>query len=386
MDRVIANLSTLMEASGELKRCAHSFKDKAVIFNSGYGTSQELTRFLNDLQNSYVQIQENILNVNNLLKDYINEVEGLENKATYGTGSIKSSLVSEALRGINSTIIRVNLLTDGKAFLTNNKVSSFFASKLIKSKRDIYIITSTGSQNILTTSLKNALNMKGISIEDFNEHILSNIIEAGVGTRDAAVAAALSLVWDLYDQYDIRLPYLFGGQHAPSVWLAISNETGENLNRYPNTFYGVDANWGTSIVETQNGDVTYTNYGPDCSGFVSWVLHNAGFDDDHITDATGQGMLGAQYELGSSYVGQPGDLLSNSGHVLFIVGVDENVEVYYAAEAAGGADGVRISAVSFDSDKYTITDMSEYYENHAVYTNDDVDLFMEAYRAGYVLE
>lgn len=242
--------------------------------------------------------------------------------------------------------------------------------------------TSDNLDNVLTRSLKSALNSQGISVEEFNEYLLTNILAAGVGTRDAAVAAAISLVWTLYDAYGLRIPYTMCGQHYCSdVYM---KDTTTNVNRSAISFYGIDPNWGVELNPYRYIDSLYSRYGPDCSGFVSWILHNAGFDNSHVLGAVAQGEMGPQYSL-SSFVGQPGDVLSNSEHIMFIVGVDTQNKLYYVAHASGGSSGTKISTLSFSNTSYKITDMSSWYAEHAVYTEANEDEFIAAYRAGYVL-
>lgn len=256
-----------------------------------------------------------------------------------------------------------------------------------------FSVTSDGLTDILTTSLGQALNEQGVSVEEYNEYILGQILDAGVGTREAAVAAAKALVWTLYDGYGIRLPYMFGGQHSPAGYPAYLANTNINLNRWSYSFYGIDPYWGSSITTTYHNTVSYDRYGPDCSGFVSWILHNAGFDNSHVTDAAHQGALGEQYSIinDEGYIGQPGDLLTTSDHARFILGVDLENQVYYTVHAKGGSSGVVINTLPFYPtsaalQEYQITDMTEWYRDHALYTEENEEEFTNAYRAGYILE
>ena len=248
------------------------------------------------------------------------------------------------------------------------------------------LVTSVGTNDILTTSLRNFFESQGTSAEAFNEYILSNILSAGVGTRDAAVVTAVSLVGGLYQYYGVRLPYTLCGQH----YCADMMSGGINVNRPGTSFYGVDPNWGSSISNNSNGTytyyyngstATYTRYGPDCSGFISWVLHNAGFNAT-VLGADDQGNLGTKYALNGTQVGEPGDLLWHSGHIMMIVGVDTDAQIYYIAHASGGSQGVKINTVSFYSSEDYVVDMTEWYENNRLEVSEDE--FIQMFRDGYV--
>ena len=248
------------------------------------------------------------------------------------------------------------------------------------------LATSEGTTDILTTSLRNFLESQGTSVEAFNEYILSNILSAGVGTRDAAVVTAVSLVGGLYQYYGVRLPYTLCGQHYCTDMMS----GGVNVNRSGTSFYGADPNWGSTISNNSNGTytyyyngslATYTRYGPDCSGFISWVLHNAGFNAT-VLGADTQGNLGTKYALEGTQVGEPGDLLWHEGHIMMIVGVDTNAKVYYIAHASSGSQGVKINTVSFTSPGDYAVDMTKWYENNRLEVSDEE--FIEMFRAGYV--
>ena len=246
--------------------------------------------------------------------------------------------------------------------------------------------TSTGSNNIITADLETVLEQNGTSVEALNEYILSEIVNIGFGTRGAAVAVATSLVGGLYQNYRIRLPYTLCGQHYCTDFY---DESDINVNRPGNNFYGVDPKWGTRIHNQTSGgyrfisseyDATYTNYGPDCSGFISWVLHNAGFDNT-VLGADALGNLGTKTQFNGTNIGKPGDLVYHPGHIMIIVGVDDSRKVYYVAHAANGADGVKINTLSFDSSNNYVVDMSDWYSKHSAHiTADD---FRNGYINGY---
>lgn len=248
------------------------------------------------------------------------------------------------------------------------------------------LATSEGTNDILTMALSDLLASKGSSVEEFNEYLLSNILNAGIGTREAAIATAIITVGELYQNYGVRIPYTLCGQH----YCTDMYSNGVNVNRPGTSFFGVDPNWGSVISNSSNGTyryyyegswAVYTRYGPDCSGFISWLLHNAGFETT-VLGSTAQGNFGAKHALNGTQVGVPGDLLWNSGHVMFVVGVDTEAKVYYIAHASGGSDGVKISTMPFYSPGNYAIDMANWYENNRMDVTEEE--FVEMFRNGYV--
>ncbi len=245
------------------------------------------------------------------------------------------------------------------------------------------LVTSTGANDILTVSLDEFLTANGSSVEAFNEYILSEIMKVGFGTREAAVAVANATVGGLYQNYNARIPYTLCGQHYCND---MRNSEGSNVNRPGNSFYGVDPNWGTAIHNNSDGtyhyvsseyNSIYTGYGPDCSGFISWILYNAGFKAQ-VLGADTYGNLGPRYQLAGYNVGKPGDLVHHNGHIMMIVGVDESSKVYYIAHAAGGSEGVKINTLPFSSPNDYVVDMTTWYNNNKS------NITAEDFRAGYV--
>lgn len=252
------------------------------------------------------------------------------------------------------------------------------------------LTTSSGATNQLTKPLRDALQDFNVTPEEYNEFILKNIIESGFGTKSAVVAAAVTLVGGLEQNYNLRLNYTWSGQHGGTF----STLTGDTIiNRTSGTFYGVDPNWGTKIKKSSNG------YGPDCSGFVTWAIYNAGFSMSGVT-STALYRLGDNVEFDGSKHGEPGDLVysdvydydangayvKTGGHIALIVGVDESKKVYYIAQALNQNDGVVISTLSFKHSNYwthqKIVKMDEFYENNKL--NITEEEFIERFRAGYV--
>lgn len=244
------------------------------------------------------------------------------------------------------------------------------------------IATSTGSNDQIHMPLQDFLASKGSNVASFNDQIMNAVKQAGPGTRDGVIAAATSLVGTLYEQYSGRLPYTYGGGHG----MGIFNSNRQNIDRSTGTYYGADPLWGSPIYNARGGrftayingsSVPYYYYGPDCSAFIGWALKNGGFNGRPATD---QGHWGTRHYMDGTYKGQPGDLIWHTGHIMLIVGVDEDAQKYYIAHAAGGSEGVKINAVSFRWKDNYIVDMTNWYGSN-VTTNDPVE-YERLFQAG----
>lgn len=203
-----------------------------------------------------------------------------------------------------------------------------------------YVLSSDGDQ-ILHERLDTFLQSNGTSLEEFNNLIASNVQEAGYGTRAGVVAAAVTLIAELGNNYNVKVPYFWTGGHG-----SIS--------------VGAEASWGSNTCYTSANGQIYNYCGLDCSGFVTWAINNGGFSIPVQSSGTFVYLAGAKrVSLSSSAVLQAGDLLATSGHIILIVGVDDSG--YICAEAAGNETGVMFSRKSFDASSYYGIDMSGFY-------------------------
>ena len=205
------------------------------------------------------------------------------------------------------------------------------------------------NSGILHLPLSSFLASKGTSLDAFNQLIDSNVKKAGYGTRAAVVSAAVTLIGELGNKYNVKVPYYWGGGHGAPDNLA-------------------NGNWGSTACHTYANGQSYNYCGLDCSGFVGWAIYNGGYKNVTRTAESYVNISGARdVGLGSSSLLMPGDLLYNSYHVILIVGVDRQSGAYECAEAKGNAYGVLFSKHSFDGDggKYRGVDMSGFYQNNA---------------------
>lgn len=243
-----------------------------------------------------------------------------------------------------SQLLSYQLAKEGKSY---EEILSYFYSDGV----EISLVLSpsnTDDATIVQGPINNYLTNAGSSIEDMNQYIYSQVTRAGVGTRNGVVAAVVSLVSGFYSKTGYKLPY----ELYPS-------------GKY--TGYGMDPSWGTN---TGNG--SYPLNGLDCSGFISWAIHNGGYEYV-VKNAKGWGQAGVSRAWSKGMTdssAQPGDLIYNapqsengtSGHIRMIV--DVNNDGYVVAEASGKKSGVRINTISFTSTgSYYLVDMSNYYAN-----------------------
>ena len=208
-----------------------------------------------------------------------------------------------------------------------------------------YVLSSDGHE-ILHQPLDEFLSSKGTSLEAFNNLIASNVEENGYGTRAGVVTAAVTLIAELGNNYNVKIPYFWGGGHADGV------------------VDGALGYWGSTQCHTYANGQSYNYCGLDCSGFVPWAIKNGGFSITPLVTGGFQSLPGAErVSLTNSAVLQPGDLLESSGHVILIVGVDENN--YICAEAAGNETGVLFSTHPFNASGYWGVNMEGFYNTQA---------------------
>lgn len=219
------------------------------------------------------------------------------------------------------------LQTQGYTF---DKILAYYYGDDIQLTQSLPTVTLTSATSVASDRIDQVLLAHGSSIQEFNSYIASNVVSAGVGTREGVVTAAISLIQGFEDRTGLKLPYKWGGTRSG--------------------VYGAVGSW-------KNGEG-----GLDCSGFVSWAVFNGGYTyDSRLSgDWTKAGIARTWTKGMYDDKALPGDLVGSPGHIQMIVGVTETS--YITAEASSSKNGLRIRELSFKSvGTMELVDMSNYY-------------------------
>ena len=209
---------------------------------------------------------------------------------------------------------------------------------------------------LINTTISNVLSNNGSSLEKFNENLKSEIEKAGVGTREASVAAAVTLIGSLAEQ-GFKLNYQWGGKYE---------------------YLGINADWGksadTSACNTSyvaNGyvaDVCTTNYrwsSFDCSGFVTWAILNGmqGRNSPGGVTINQKNIFNSKATSlkSNEAVCKIGGVLQSSGHIVLVVGHDDVKKQYIVAESTGSRLETGHGGVVLSYYPYGNTDLSRGY-------------------------
>ena len=228
-----------------------------------------------------------------------------------------------------------------------------------------------------------------------DEFLAYRINEAGYQTRGAVVAAARFLTLEFPYRIDYfwengRLNNTTGGPSADGegryyhkgLYLNSSkfNELDQSKIRYG------PATWGCPLTNWED-DPYYGFYpgvkvanGLDCSGFVTWVLYNAGFDPKDVGAGDTPGVEGELSDLGEhipltmellqSNTLKPGDFIGADGHAALIGGFKDGI--VYVAQSLNYGMEMKPYTYSELLDtawlSYVIR-MDDYYGEEGIYTD-----------------
>ena len=231
-------------------------------------------------------------------------------------------------------------------YLENQNVAVSSNGVLAKAV-DLAIKSTIAASYKLDQPLSSYLKSKGGSLEEYNNYIRKSVEKAGVGTREGVVAAAVSSITYLYDKYDMKLPYYWGGHYPSSI--------------------GIPSNFGYNTPSKPSPSQTrYPYVSFDCSGFVNWAIENGGYIFPDTNNYTSSDRFSTCSITSSSCIGKPGDLIDSDTHVVMIVSVDEANHRYYVAEStvAGVIIQTREMHQQWSASKYTnVVSLEKFYNN-----------------------
>ena len=192
----------------------------------------------------------------------------------------------------------------------------------------------------------------------------SEIEKAGVGTRDASVAAALTLIGSLAEQ-GYKINYQWGGIHTE---LGINSQYG--------TPVGTGSCDGSYAAQGYDPSVCRTNYkwyGFDCGGFVTWAIYNGMQGSNSPGGVTVSRSNIFSYSANNKIslnsnkaVCKIGGVLDSTGHIVLVVGHDDVNKQYIVAEATGsrintGYGGVKLSYYPYGKEGYWCGNLDDIY-------------------------
>ena len=216
---------------------------------------------------------------------------------------------------------------------------------------------------------------------EYLDEVLSYMInEAGYQTRAGVVEAARFLLL----RFPFRLHYFYENGRLDDSDYAVDGEgryyhrglylSKEKTLEITDVLEGPSC-WGCTLYEDATG--SYTDNGLDCSGFIAWVLYNAGYDCRDLGAGPSPGIddlsdLGEKTVIREAKINQikVGDLVGSDGHIGIIIGMDgENI---FIGEAYWVKD-LQVRVYSYEeflneSEWDYVIDMDKYYGSTGNYT------------------
>lgn len=335
------NYAACLENATTEKIAAAKMEEINVLVNNALASGTETDylyaiREVNKMDDS--EEKESMLQELSVIKKVI-DIEKLVKKAA---SSISKETYEQALEAVNS-------LEDGEL---KTKLLEKLAEIKKKMSSSSYVVDGSdayysGLRPLSGKNIGTLLSENGSSISELNDEIKSAVESAGVGTREAAVAAATTLIGKLAG-YKYKLNYEWWGKYEN---LGIDSRWGDVLS---SSQYNRDCN---NYAERHDGDGSncWDNmkwYGFDCSGFSKWILIQA-FQNTSASYFGGQ----RRSMNANAPACDIGDPIYRTGHVAIIVGLKDDTKQYVIAESS---QGVTLTNVSYGDTKWWCEHITTY--------------------------
>ena len=290
----------------ELSNSSYYFAENAIKDVKDESKKEELKKELQSYE-EYIKLNSEILNLNRK------------------SGYKKIKEIEEKIKNISNEEIKEKLSTKFEEI--KEKLNAFVGEYPIIpfGEHELY----TGLKTLQGESLDSLLKRNGSSAAELDEKIKFAVEMNGVGTRKAAVAAAITLIGSVAET-GYQLPYFWGGK-----WAKI----------------GVNPNWATPkhasscneyYFDTQeeiNACIQRNKYwAMDCSGFVNWSVIQAVQEVRKQQDTNGGTVIRMNSSTANHAVCDIGDALGTPGHIVLVVGLDDENKRYIIAEESMGLE------------------------------------------------
>ncbi len=270
------------------------------------------------------------------------EIDNIDNIKPTGSCSAKvgaSTTQVNVTASDNKGIAGYTYILDGERseILTSDEYSAKKGSKKVEVELKDLAGNTTNieckvEQIVQITTPTQVIACKGDRTEYNNQ--IAEIIRTN-GSRTRATATALGRY--LSTEIGVKIPYFWAGGHWHYSWDG-HDDTEQ--------FKGVSPMWGCVIKNMRpymGNDMLPA--GIDCTGFVAWILFNAGFKKSEIGSFSGSTWLtrlggkklGVVDFKGSTGMIKAGDVVWRTGHMGFIIDVDgETVTIAHEKGTAWG--------------------------------------------------
>lgn len=294
------------------------------------------------------------------LNNYINKAEnGTACSGNHGWGmSQNGSAYLEATEGYNYEKI-INYYYQNKEKLVSiyKGTAGYSGNYPIEPNNELY----SNNKFLINKTLSDVLSDNGSSVEEFNGFLKSEVEKAGIGTRNAVIAAAVNLIGSLAEK-GYKLNYQWGGKYQA---IGIKPDWGTHIK---NSYCDVSYKSINSDISVCHTNYSWTSF--DCSGFVTWAIING----MQGTNSTG-GIQVNQSNIFNSKatslnpnkaVCKVGGVLQSSGHIVLVVGHDDANKRYIVAESTGsrintGYGGVKLSYYPYGKEGYWCSNLDDIY-------------------------